>query len=166
MITLCRTKGLPELQIRNTFKRHYLMNHWSKFKIISQNRPSWHILPKLHKLFWSTVHRGCQSSREEMSLNDIWTTSPISIYLHMNVPHNALFQNCINGSAPRNRRTVRAPDKKSLNDISSRSTDPNSIYFHGIVPHDALSQNFTNGSTQLNSHYQVSDPGPKSPLVF
>ena len=30
----------------------------------------------------------------------------------MNVPHDALFQNCINGSAPPNRRAARAPDKK------------------------------------------------------
>ena len=30
----------------------------------------------------------------------------------MNVPHDALFQNCINGSTPLNRRVARAPDKK------------------------------------------------------
>ena len=29
----------------------------------------------------------------------------------MNVPHAALFQNCINDSAPLNRRVARAPDK-------------------------------------------------------
>ena len=28
----------------------------------------------------------------------------------MNVPHDALFQNCINGSAPLDRRDVRAPE--------------------------------------------------------
>ena len=33
MVPLRRTKGLPELQIRNTFKWHFLLNHWSKFKI-------------------------------------------------------------------------------------------------------------------------------------
>ena len=37
---------------------------------------------------------------------------------------------------------------------------------HRIVPHDALYQNFTNGSTPLISHSQVSDPGPKGPLVY
>ena len=31
------TKGPSELQIRNIFIRHLLLNHWSKFKIISQN---------------------------------------------------------------------------------------------------------------------------------
>ena len=34
------------------------------------------------------------------------------IYLHMNLSHDALFQNCTNGSTPLNRRAVRAPDKK------------------------------------------------------
>ena len=32
----------------------------------------------------------------------------------MNVPHSALFRNCINGSVPPNKRTARAPDKKSF----------------------------------------------------
>ena len=32
----------------------------------------------------------------------------------MNVPYDALFQNCINGYAPPNRRATRAPDKKSF----------------------------------------------------
>ena len=27
MVTLRRTQGLPELQIRNTFKQHFLLNH-------------------------------------------------------------------------------------------------------------------------------------------
>ena len=31
MVTLHRTKGQPELQIRNNFKRH-LLNHWSKIR--------------------------------------------------------------------------------------------------------------------------------------
>ena len=42
------------------------------------------------------------------------TSLPEPLVLHMNVPHNALFQNCINGSAPLNRRIARAPDKKSF----------------------------------------------------
>ena len=52
-----------------------------------------------------------------MSFNDIffWATGPNSILFYMNVPHNALFQKCINGSAPPNRRTARAPDMKSFN---------------------------------------------------
>ena len=32
----------------------------------------------------------------------------------MNVSHDALFQNCINGSTPPNRRAARALDKKSF----------------------------------------------------
>ena len=32
----------------------------------------------------------------------------------MNVSHDALFQNCINDSAPPNRRATRAPDNKSF----------------------------------------------------
>ena len=41
MGSLRGTKGLPELQIRNDFKWHFLLNHWSKFKMISQNCSSW-----------------------------------------------------------------------------------------------------------------------------
>ena len=63
MVLLHWTKGLPELQITNIFKRHILLNHWSKFKIISLNYSSWFLLPKLHKWFHSTELRGCQSSR-------------------------------------------------------------------------------------------------------
>ena len=33
---------------------------------------------------------------------------------HMNVPHDAIFQNCINGFAPLNRRVTRVQDQKSL----------------------------------------------------
>ena len=32
----------------------------------------------------------------------------------MNIPHDAILQNCINGSAAPNRRTAKAPDKKSF----------------------------------------------------
>ena len=44
-------------------------------------------------------------------LNDIssWTSE-----LLVTVPHDALFQNCINGSTPLNRRAARAPDKRHL----------------------------------------------------
>ena len=41
MVPLCWTKGLSELQIRNIIKQHLLLNHWSKFKIISQKCSSW-----------------------------------------------------------------------------------------------------------------------------
>ena len=61
-------------------KRHFLLNNWSKFKIISQNCSSRCLLPKLHKWFQSAEQRGCQSSRNEMSLKYIssWTTDPNS----------------------------------------------------------------------------------------
>ena len=36
MVLVHRSKGPPELQIRNIFKRHLTQNHWSKFKIISE----------------------------------------------------------------------------------------------------------------------------------
>ena len=36
------------------------------------------------------------------------------IKLHLNVPHDAFFQYCINGLTPLNRRAARAPDKKSF----------------------------------------------------
>ena len=49
MVTLYWTKGLPDIQIRNTFERQFLLNHRSKFKIILQNCSSWYLLPKLHK---------------------------------------------------------------------------------------------------------------------
>ena len=50
IVTFRRTKGLSELQIRNTFKWHFLLIHWSKFKTISQNCSSWYLIPKLHKM--------------------------------------------------------------------------------------------------------------------
>ena len=49
MVPLHRTKEPPELQIRNIFKRHLILNLWSKFKIVSQNFSSWCLLPNLHK---------------------------------------------------------------------------------------------------------------------
>ena len=36
MVLLHRTKWLPELEIRNIFKRHLLLNHLPKFKKIPQ----------------------------------------------------------------------------------------------------------------------------------
>ena len=38
---------------KKSFKRH-LLNHWPKFKIISQNCSSWCTLPKFHKWFHFT----------------------------------------------------------------------------------------------------------------
>ena len=41
---------------KKSFKRHLLLNHWHKFKIISPNCSSWCNLPNVHKLFllrWS-----------------------------------------------------------------------------------------------------------------
>ena len=60
-------KGSPELQIWNIFKQHPLLNHCSKFKIISQN-----------------------------------------------FPHDAIYQNCTNGSAPPNKWAAKALDKNDL----------------------------------------------------
>ena len=37
----------------------------------------------------------------------------------MHVPRDALFQNCINASAPPNRKAVRSPDKKSFKQHAS-----------------------------------------------
>ena len=103
MVPLCWTKGLPELQIRNIFKRHLLLSHWSKFKLISQNCYSWCLLPKLHKWFHSIEQRGCQSSRKKMYFNDIssWTTDSNSKLVHRNVPHDALYQNRTNSFSQR-----------------------------------------------------------------
>ena len=36
IVQLGQTNGLPELYMKNVFKQHLLMNHWSKFKIITQ----------------------------------------------------------------------------------------------------------------------------------
>ena len=38
MVSLHQTLMPQELQIRNIFKRHFLLNHWSKFTINSQDR--------------------------------------------------------------------------------------------------------------------------------
>ena len=37
MVPLQGTNGLPELYIRNDVKNIFILNHWSQFKIISQN---------------------------------------------------------------------------------------------------------------------------------
>ena len=42
----------------------------------------------------------------------------------MNVPHNALYQNYINGSAPLNKMASRAKIEISLTDISFITTGP------------------------------------------
>ena len=60
IVPLWWTKGPPELQIRNVFKGHLLLNHWSKFKIISQNCFSWFPLSKLHKWFCSAEQKGAR----------------------------------------------------------------------------------------------------------
>ena len=63
MVMLRWTKWLPKLQIRNTFKGHFLLNHWFKFKIISQNCTSSCLLPILHKWFRSAEQKSSKSSR-------------------------------------------------------------------------------------------------------
>ena len=84
----------------------------------------------------------------------------------MNIPHDAIFQNCINGSAAPNRRTAKAPYKKSFKRHLLNHRPVIQKKNHRIIPHDALYQNFTNGSSPLIRHFQVSDPGPKGPLVY
>ena len=78
MVPFYWTKGLSELQMINNFKRH-LLNHWSKFKIISQNCSSWWKLHKIAQIICSTKQRGCQSSRSEMSFNDIFSWTMVQI---------------------------------------------------------------------------------------
>ena len=106
---------------KKSFTWHLFLNHLSKFKIISQNCSSWYPLPKLHKRFCSSEQKGHQSSRYEISLKDIssWTTGPNSKWFHRIVPHNALYQNYTNGSAPLNKGTARALDKKCPSTTSS-----------------------------------------------
>ena len=48
---------------RKDFLKWYLLNHWSKFKIISQNYSSWYPLPNLHKSFCSAKQKDHQSPR-------------------------------------------------------------------------------------------------------
>ena len=55
---------------KKSLKRH-LLNHWSKFKINSQNCSSGYPLPKLHKIFCSAERNGRLSFRKEISLNNI-----------------------------------------------------------------------------------------------
>ena len=61
----------------------------------------------------------------------------------MNVPHDALFQKCINGSAPSDRRVARAPDKKSFKQHFLLNHWSNSNIFRRFVPHNTLYQNCT-----------------------
>ena len=57
MVPLHQTGGLQELQVKKS------LNHWSKFKLISQNCSSVNALPKLHKWFSFAEQKDCQSSR-------------------------------------------------------------------------------------------------------
>ena len=101
------TKGLPELQIRNTFKRLFLLIHWSKFKIISQGCSSWCLLPILHKLFQSAEQRGCQSFIRNVFnrlflLNLVWCNKPKYVtedcfYLSKHTWWNASFCDILSG---------------------------------------------------------------------
>ena len=67
----------------------------------------------------------------------------------MNVRHDALFQNCINGSPPPNWRAARAPDKKFFNQLLLNHF-PKFKIISQIVPLDTLYQNCTNGHAPLN----------------
>ena len=71
---------------------------------------------KIAQMVPPTEQKGHQSSRWEISLNDIFslTIGPNSKLFHRIVPHDAFYQNCTNGSAPLNKRAARAPDKKYL----------------------------------------------------
>ena len=90
MIGLCR-QSCVRPSINFFFKRHLLLNHWSKFLISSQN-----------------------------------------------VPLDALFQNCINGSAPLNRRAARAQDMKSFKQHLLLNHRPKFEINLQNFPHNAL----------------------------
>ena len=59
---------------------------------------------------------------------------------HIIVPHDALYQNCTNGSTPLNKGAARALDKKdmSFNDISFWTTGSNSNIFIEMFHHDGF----------------------------
>ena len=42
---------------KKSFKRHLLLNHWSNFKIISQNCSSWYPLPKYCKHVFAPLNK-------------------------------------------------------------------------------------------------------------
>ena len=65
----------------------------------------------------------------------------------MNVPHDDLFQNCINGSTPPNRRATRAPDKKSFKRHLLNHWPKFKIISQKCT---SLYQNCTNGYAPLN----------------
>ena len=68
------------------------------------------------------------------SLNDTsLTNGPNLKCFHINVPHNAPYKNCINGSAPLNTRTTRALDKKSFKHLVQIENN-----FTGFFPCDTL----------------------------
>ena len=71
MVPLPRTNWLPELKIEKNFKQH-LLNHWSKFKIVSHNVPH-------NPLYQSTTNGSTQANKMapelniEISLNNIFS---------------------------------------------------------------------------------------------
>ena len=78
------------------------------------------VLLNLEKTFISH-HDQFFSSPEPKAHGELldWSSSVIHLnhwskfrVTHMNVPHNALFKNCLNASAPPNRRAARALGKK------------------------------------------------------
>ena len=78
----------------------------------------------------------------------------------MNVPHDALFQICINGFALPNRRAAQAPE------IFKTTSSPEPLIqiqnnFTEFVPHIILYQNFTNSFTPLNKRAGTRAPDKK-----
>ena len=152
MVSFRWTKGPPELQIRNVFKRHLLLNHWSKFKIISKKAlmmPSTKIA-QMVPLHWKKGPPELQ----------IWNIFKMYLLLNQWSNFKIISQNCSSWyPLPKWHKLFRPPEQKvrqrcryeiSLNDISSWTTGPNSKLFHRIVSLDTLFQNCTNGSVLLS----------------
>ena len=90
----------------NFFFKLHLLNHLSKFKIIS------HECSPLNALYQNCINAPVRRIWEPPELyirnnfKDIWIIERI--------PHDALYQNCTNGSPPPNKGATRALDKKYL----------------------------------------------------
>ena len=148
MAPLRWTKGLPELHIRNIFKRHLYLNHWSKFKIISQNFSSWCLLLNLHKWFCSTKH-GAARALDKKCLLMKFPTEPL-IQIQNNFTELFLMSPFTKIAQIVPLHWTKWPPKLQIRNIFKRHLLLNDWskfkVIHRFFPHDAFYQNCTNGS--------------------
>ena len=138
---------------KKSFKRHLLLNHWSNFKIISQNCSSWYPLPKYCKHVFAPLNKMAAKAPDRKYLQKASTPEPLVqiqnnfTELFLIIPSTNIAQMTL---LHWTKGLVSSRQEISLNTISSWTTCPNSKLFYRIVPLDTFFQKSRNGSAQLN----------------